>query len=380
MTNRPLVVSVLFACLSHAFLLPPSISTDEINLIESLYTQDFGPTDQWLVEMDYPPTAGSPISMGDMRSDQAKSIVELNFTVQQHKNTDQLLLNQLPIYPITSKSQDIIKPFTVSHRVKNDDKTWKKVSLADFGYLITVIPNPQDVRRQKVEEIAMKIDLFKMNDNLFDKIHTIDMQLLSIPSGKLMIQVPQKEKSKSLNSIKPEPKRKCSSFLCKAEMGVLNVFSKTKGALKPCHKVTQLQDLHNQRNSTPHPHPHHHKTQLLHNHHHMNKNHPSSEFQNHNAQQKKDNFFIKTILPFLSPELVAVLIGATSALAAMLLGFIAINTWAYLRRRKANDYTLIQQSNIEDMENEFPSENYSPGLGSNLQGSNTERISEKMVQ
>ncbi|POS82945.1 hypothetical protein EPUL_004669 [Erysiphe pulchra] len=343
-------VSVFSACISQAFLLPPSLSADETNLIQNLVAQDLGPTDKWLVEMDYPIIPEGLDLMSDVSPNQLKSIIEFNFTVQQHKDTDQLMLNELPIYPFMSRAQDSIERFTVPHRIENEDKTWEYATLADLGYLVSALPTTRNLGHQNVEDIAIKVDLYKMTDQLFDKIQTIDLQLLSIPSGKLMIQLLQSDVSRqNINNF--ELDEKCTSLLCKAEKSLSNVFTKAKGAFKPCHKAAQLHQHHGHMNSTPHS----QTSQPHHNYHHLT-HHPHPNGHQIHVQRKKESFFFSTILPLLGPEIVAILIGATAALSAMLLGYIAIYTWTFLRRRKVNKYTLIQQSDIEDTEVDISNE------------------------
>ncbi|RKF53393.1 hypothetical protein OnM2_105010 [Erysiphe neolycopersici] len=352
MICRAFTVSVFSACLSQALLLPPSLSTDETFLIESLVAQDHDLADKWLVELDYPIIPEGLNLMSDMSPNQLKSILELNFTVQQHKDTDLLMLNELPIYPFMSRGEDIIETLTVPHRIKNEDKTWEYTTLADLGYSVSALPTTQNLGPQ---EAAIKVDFFKKTDQLFDKIQSIDLQLLTEPSGKLMIQLPQIDVSRPPNINNIDPNEKCTSFLCKAEMKLSNVFKKVKGTLKPCHKPAQHHEYHGHRNSTPHP----HKSQPHHNleHHHLTHySHLNGNMSIH-VQNKKEGFFYSTILPFLGPEVMAILVGATAALGAMLLGYIAIYIWTFLRHRKLNKYTLIRQSDIEDtevdMSNEF---------------------------
>lgn len=364
MICHALKLTVFSACLSLALLLPPSLSTEETALIESLVAQDLEPGDKWLVEMDYPIIPEDLNLTSDVSPDQLKSILELNFTVKQQKDSNQLMLNELPIYPFMSRAQQTIEPLTVPHRIKNEDKTWEYATLADLGYLVSALPTTRYLGQHEIEDISIKVDLFKMTDQIFDKIQSIDLQLLSIPSGKLMIQLPQIDVSRPKNNKNLGLDQKCTSFLCKAEMGFSNIFTKAKSALKPCHKAAKLHEHHGHRNSTPHL----HESQPHYNHHHLTHHPHPNGHQSINIQHKKENFFFSTILASLGPEIVAILIGATAALGAMLLGYIAIYTWTSLRRRKVNKYTLIRQSDIEDTEvdrsNEFqPADEMSEKIG-----------------
>jgi len=330
------------------FLLPPTISPADKDIIKTLPFEDAVAIDGRLLQITCP---GCPVAItdieGKMHPTQVESALRLNFSLS-HNDADKLLLNGLQIYPIDTQSESFMQPLVAPQVVKSPSDTWEYASTPKLGYSLSIQHPVTHSNQDQLDLIAIHLEIMEVADKFVDGIPSIEIKLLQTASGKLMIGDAEISSPKSVLSKPTDDGQECTTIICKWRAIVADKLSKFKG----CSGKKSPLNAHAS-SARPHghgrPRPHGpHRPHRPHRHHHR-----SGGFA---------RFLRSVILHVFIPVVIGIIVGVTASLVGMVVGNLVIFLWrALFRRGQRAEYTRVQQeTTAEDDESKSFIEHQDP--------------------
>lgn len=360
-------LTAIAACVtaSSAFLLPPSISESDIDIIKTLPFEDAIGIDNRVVEISCP---GCPVVtdiQGKMHTAQVESMLQLNFSLAHESGFDKLMLNGMQIYPLDLRSTTFMEPLTASQMVKADDDTWEYASSPTIGYSMSIHHPVVSSKNDKLDLVSIHIEILEVAGKFLSGLPTVDLKLLETPSHALMIGDAVINKPKSEVSKPTNDAQECTTIVCKWRAIIADRVSKLKGGLKGgCHKgkpavveVAAGPKAHDKEHHSGHGHSNGHGSER-----------PHKPYRYHHRHGGVRRFFRGLVLHIFVPVLIGVMFGITASLIGMVVGHIAIFLWRITFRRgqlgqcssRCSRYSKVESTETLDDEAKGLMENQGP--------------------
>jgi hypothetical protein len=322
---------------SYSFLLPPTISQADTDIINTLPFEDATTIDTRVMEISCPGCPALPAIEGKTHMKQPQSMLKLNFSIV-HDTRDQLLLNGLPIYPIEPRSAMLMESLTAPILALTTDNKWEQTWTPNLGYSIMVHHPVPYSNQDQMDLVAIHFEIVEVGDKFLSGLSSVDIKLLETPSGKLMIGDAQTTQAKSEVSKPTDDDHECSTILCKWRAIIADKVSKLKGCgSKSRPSAPKASSEHKKK-------PHHG---------HHGRPGPNRPFRHHHRHGGFARFFKGIVLHVFIPVLIGIMVGITASLVGMVAGHIVIFVWrTVFRRGQRQQYTQVKQQ--EDIEDKSP--------------------------
>jgi hypothetical protein len=323
-------VAVL-ATASTAFLLPPTISSSDKDIIQTLPFEQAAAIDGRVVNIECPP--GFPVQITNLLGEtktaasSVSSVLRLNFSLS-HNDADVLLLNGLQIYPINPLSQSFLEPLTADQLVKSPQGTWNYAASPRLGYSLSVRHPVKASNDDQLDLIALHLEISEVGDRFIDGFPIVDVKLLETPSRKLMIGDVEISPAGL-----PTSGGSCTTIICKWRAIVAEKLSELKGCggkARP-HKGQTMKPAADQEDGHRHgghgrPRPHG----------------PHRPHRHHHRHNRFARFLRNIVLHVFIPVMIGVVLGVTASLIGMIVGHLIIFIWrAFFRRGKSPAYIRV---------------------------------------
>lgn len=316
--------SIALAGVSSALLLPPPPADSDI--INTLPFEDNIATEGRVMEVNCP---GCPVAIVDTQGQthysNVESVLKLNLTVA-HGSADQLLLNDLPIYPVDPRSEAFLTPLTADQLAKNADNTWTYVSTPTLGYSLSVKHPVQS--QEQLDLVAIHIEIVEVANKFLEGIPSIELKLLETPGGKLMLGDTEITTPKSTTSEPTDGGQECTTIVCKWRAIIADKLSKLKGCGGKARPTHVKGSKHHGHHGRPRPHG------------------PHRPFRHHRHRHSLGRFLRNVAVHVLIPILIGIVVGITASLVGMVVGNIVIFVWRLLFRRDRAPYVKVSQVEI----------------------------------
>ncbi|KAI1001872.1 hypothetical protein K3495_g6330 [Podosphaera aphanis] len=322
--------------LCQSFLLPPEVTAAQAEVFEKLNVEYTTHLDSQAIHLQCP---GCPVRTDIGDSTQAlqadNSLLELNFTIQ-HSNVNQLLLNNVPIYPIENNLQFSPQPLSAPQMIKKADDELEYASNVELAFstrIQQVKLNPgQDLG--DLEVVTIDVDILEAGNVFLVGMPTVELELLKTPAGELYI--------RRTDILKPQTSllsvveyQECSTLLCRWKVMLIASFTKPKGAPKACHDPARSHSNerpHHSQNNSPHYYKPSRRPHVL----------------------KPGNIFGSIFYHALVLVIFGVLLSISACLLGGFIGHVVISMWTKVVRHDLNGYTSLQRSDFPDKkENQY---------------------------
>ena len=322
--------AALVATAAHAFLLPPTITEAESDIVDILPFEDALSIKDRVMELSCP---GCPVSVtdieGKVHTAQAESVLRLNFTLAFNGQGDQLLLNGHPLYPVDPLSSSFTEPLTADQVVKSPDGSWQYAASPKLGYALAVA-HPSGPSSDEMGLVTIKLEILEVVEKFIHGIPPVVLKLVETPSGKLMIGDAEIVPTPSSKSAPSDSNKECTTTLCKWRAIIADKLSKVKGCAGK-----KGNDHGKQGGVRPHGHgrPRPHGAHRPHRHHHR--------------RGGFARFLRSIVLHVFIPIMIGVVVGVTTSLIGMVAGHLIVFIWRTLfRRGQRGQYCRLQQEVI----------------------------------
>jgi len=330
---------------AQSFLLPPTITSADKDIINTLPFEDAVNIKDRIIEVDCP---GCPVVISDiegkMHSVQAESVLRLNFSLSLNEN-DQLFMNDVQIYPIDPRNTPLMmEPLTADQLVKSPAGTWEYAASPKLGYALAVSHPAVSSNNEQLNLVNIKMEILEVADKFINGMDAVVMKLLETPSGKLMIgdvdiiPIPVSNPSNPTDN-----NQECTTMLCKWRAIIADKLAKVKGSIKGCAGKARP-GAHGSKHGSgvrPHGHgrPRPHGPHRPHRHHHR-----------HGGFSR---FLRSIVLHVFIPIMIGVVVGVTTSLIGMVVGHLIIFIWRVLfRRGQRGQYHRVQQEAVDKEEDD----------------------------
>lgn len=324
---------VTLATISQAFLLPPTISKSDSDVVNALPFDAAIDAEGRMLAVDCP---GCPVSAQDVRGGRhdLKGVNRLlfNFSVSHDNGLDRVLLNGHQFYPIDMESS--LERLTAPQLIKSSEGNWVQAAEPDLGYALRIHKPISYFKQDEIDLLIATLEIIEVGNTFVDTVDNIELKILTTPSGKLMIgdaQVtPSPPKSHLTNPTVDG--QECTTVLCKWRAIMADKLSALKkGCDGKAHPTS-----HNNR-------PQGHGHQRPHGHHGGHGGHGRPHRFSH-KHHSITGFLRGVVLHVVIPVIIGVVAGITASLVGMIAGHIAIFMWRLLFRRGfQSQYTKVQQ-------------------------------------
>jgi len=338
-----LLYAASFAAVSQAFLIPPSISAADIDVIHSLPFEDAVGADSQdlMLECPHCPVlVGSSEEGTDIWMDGLSSMLQVDFRIEHFEDMDALFFNDVQLHPLDPNLPP--KPLRLPQIVKHTttfeesiDQSAETHLTPPLGYAVNI--EPLNDQQEEIGLLDVSIQIVQIGDVFVDDIETIELKLLQTPSGRMMIADLAAAPSHSVGQLAGD----CTSLFCKAKA----LLSGSLSQHRPQHKGCGIDaPVRTAKQNRPHPpldcgkHCHPHGTHGHHGHHRHHRHHGFSRLSH---ALKSVAFHI------LVPILIGVAAGMTASVIGMVVGQTIVLLWRMVYRRgQRGTYSQLAQSNI----------------------------------
>ncbi|KAF4632814.1 hypothetical protein G7Y89_g5312 [Cudoniella acicularis] len=322
-----LAVAATVATLGNAILLPPTISSADTDIVNTLPFEHTAAIDGREMIIDCP---GCPVAVKDVQGNvhfaNVESVLRLNFSVA-HGDRDRLMLNGLQLYPVDPKSPSFMGPLVADQLVKLPGSKLAFASEPKLGYSLSV-KHPVHSKEDQLDLVAIHIEIVEVANKFIDGIPSIDLKLVETPSFKLMLGDAEISASKSTTSTPNDGNQECTTMVCKWRAIIADKLSKLKGCASKARPAAAVENpKHHGHHGRPHRRPH---------------GGPNRLFRHHRHRHSIGRFFRNIAVHVLVPIFIGIAVGITASLIGMVVGNAVVFIWRALFRRNTVQYTKIQ--------------------------------------
>jgi len=194
-----------------AFLLPPNVSPNDNELINTLPIENIVEADGRTTVVPCRACAVNVHDLdGKMHTVDATSSLELSFVVDHNALGDRLSLNGLQIYPLDPHSESFIDALTAPQMIESSPF---EVAKPKLGYSLQIQSRPHSAKDQ-LDLVFITLDIVEVGGKFVDGIPSVELELLRTPSNKLMIADLNLSSLKS-DLTRPNTGKECTSIACK---------------------------------------------------------------------------------------------------------------------------------------------------------------------
>jgi hypothetical protein len=301
------------AVVSQAFLLPPSISSSDTDIVNTL---PFEVESEAIGQALDLPCMKCPVATSQGWVRDVESKLRLQFSIHDDIDTDKLYLNGFQIYPAQVAQSD---PLTALQLAANADENSFLPNLR-LGYELRITPVVKSEQDQ-LELINIQLQIIEIANKFVDGLESVELKLLKTPSGKLMI-----GDLKTAPTTNPGSKD-CKSLVCKLRVILANKLGQLKPKKGGCMKTRPHKAA-----SHPEGGRHGHGSHGPHRHH------------NHHGLARFFHALKSIALHILIPVFIGVVAGFTASLIGMIVGQAVVFLWrTFYRRGRKGAYSKVQQ-------------------------------------
>jgi len=318
---------------SHAFLLPPSISNADGDIINALPIDAAIEADGRLMRIDCP---GCPITVGDLRGGlhdvQGPNKLLLNFSISHDEDKDHLYLNGLRFYPVDIGSEPPLEHLTAPQLIKTPGTAWAEAADPELGFALRISHAVPYSKEDQLDMVTVTFDVIEVGNTFVTGVPSVELKLLETPSGKLMIGDSQIMPAKSHTASPTDNIQECTTPLCKWRAIIADRLSKLKG-FKGCGgKARPASERPHHGHGRPRPHGHHGS--------HGGHGRPHRFHHKHHGFVR---FLRGIVLHIFVPVVIGIVAGITASVVGMIVGNLVVFVWRLLFRRGARGYAKLQQ-------------------------------------
>ncbi|KAM3087937.1 hypothetical protein ACMFMG_002004 [Clarireedia jacksonii] len=333
-----LATTVALSAGSQAFLLPPSVSKAESDIINALPVDAAIEADRRLIGIDCP---GCPITVQHSAL-QGPNKLLLNFSISHDEDKDHLNINGLRFYPIDIASDPPLGHLTAPQLIKTPSTTWAEAAYPELGFAL--LPYSKE---DQLDLITVIFDVIEVGNTFVTGVPSVELKLLETPSGKLMIGDSQIIPVKSHSASPTDNAQECATPLCKWRAIIADRLSMLKGLTGCGGKARPASESPHHGHGRPRPHGHHGS--------HGGHGRPHRFHHKHHGLAR---FLRGIVLHIFVPVVIGIVAGITASVVGMIVGNLVVLVWRLLFRRGVQGaYTKVQQEDYsveECMEDKPP--------------------------
>jgi len=328
-----LVAATALAGLGQAFLLPPTISSADSEIVNTLPFEDVTITEGVQLALACP---GCPVGNLDIAGNEhvstVKNVLQLDFQIVKGE-TDKLQVNGLQIYPIEPMmSNSFMETLTAPQLIQGEDGKWNFAAEPALGYSMGV-KAPVHSDKDDLDLVTIHMEIVEVGNAFIQGVPAIEISLVRTSSGKLMLGNAVLMPVGAMELTPSDGDQECATVVCKWRAIIAAKLAKLKG----CHKSGKAAARPNASIDGPkdhdaRPRPHHGHRPHGHNHHNRHR---------HTLLRFLRNVSIHVLLPIA----IGVAVGITASLVGMLIGNVIVFIWRTFFRRN----TQYQAINPEEV-------------------------------
>jgi len=320
-----------FAALSQAFLLPPTLTAADKDIVETLPFEHAAEVDSRIFVIGCP---GCPVALPDASGTlhnvaNLDSKLRLNFSVAHGDGVDRLLLNGAQLYPKNLLKAPFFEPITAPQMIESipHPNTWIDASNPQLGYRLHINHVPSS--NEEIDLVELEFQVVEVGDRFIRGMHQIDLKILETPSGKLMIGDGQIVVAPSEEVEAVQDGEECTSIICKWKATIAHKLQGTKGCGRKSGKHSGISSgfrrPHIITNGGYSSHKDYaHRKSGHHDHHHH---------RHHRHHHPLIRFIVGIALHVLVPIAIGMVVGITASVLGVLAGNFVIFVWRVLFRR-----------------------------------------------
>lgn len=325
MLFRPLLTAAGLTAVANAFLLPPEISSHEIEILESIPVESADIAQAQSIRLDCPgcPPVFKKHNGKPKHHKPHSTHLELDFSV----DNDRLLVNGFELYPNSDPFTSVLVAPQVAdkpkhHRPHQDDETIALKSHHKFrphdgrpvaveqqlGFSLQIQPTIQ-ITDENMDMIVVDLQIIEVGSVLVDGLSNIRVHLIRLPENKLLIgKIQQLPSETAATTALTNAGTECTTIICKWRAIIAAQLAKMK--MHGCAGMAAVKGAHGHE---AHPHDHMH-----HGHHPGHQKH---------RQPGWSQLFRKLTSHILLPILVGIVAGVSVSIIGMAIGTILVGLW-----------------------------------------------------
>jgi len=318
---------------TNAFLLPPSVSSHDNELVKALPFELAPFTQLSTVRL---PCKTCPVAVPNKGArytwiDGVDNYLSLEFSVvpQDGSGADALFLNGVQIYP--PRFDQLPEPLTALQVAAGTDPSEAANQNLRLGYELAFRPE-QKSNADHLEFIAMHFQIVEIADKFIDGLEDLKVKLIKTPAGKIMIA--NVELTATTNP--PTDPRKnledCKTLICRFRAIVAGKLSYKKAMKGDCGSKKSNYSV-----------PTHHKHHSGHRHHHHG---------HHNGFGRLMHAARSIAIHVLIPIFIGVAVGLTASIIGMIAGQIIVFFWRAIYRNGQGNYVRVEEEDEKEEEDE----------------------------
>ena len=316
---------VALAAISQAFLLPPTVSPADSDIIKTLPVDAAIAADGRVISIVCP---GCPIEVTNLEGVSKAAVASVdsqlrfNFSIE-HGDVDHLLFNGVQLYPLDPSLLALAESLTVDQLIKTPEGNWIYAASPRLGYSLS-ISSPELSPDQQLGPVFVRLQIQQLGRTFMNGFPSVEVKLLETPSQKLMIGEVAMEKQPAT-----ETGQECTSIICKWKAIIAAKIAQIKsskgcGGKRPTHEIAGVPTeggIHSHPATggpVTHVKPHH------------------GHNGGHRHRHRRGGFirFLRGIVfHVFVPIMIGIMVGITASLVGMVVGHIAIFVWRMLFRR-----------------------------------------------
>jgi hypothetical protein len=318
------------AAVSQAFLLPPTITSADNDIISTLPFEAATEIDGRVLDLDCRGCrVAVPGDMGTTSWVEAENRLRLNFSIA-HEDSEKLLLNGIQVYPASDLMIETLTAPQITKSTHNHEDIVKSSPRLGYEFSIRpVVSNQQD----QIELITISLQIVEVGTFFVDGIESVELKLLKTLSGKLMIGDLETAPTTNPTPTPGDNEKECNTMICKWRAIIADKLSHLK-PLKGCGGKTRPSgnlpaDARPKHHSRPRPHGLH------------------RPYRHHNKHHDLGHFMRSIVLHIFFPVVIGIVTGVTASIVGMVVGHLAIFLWrAFFRRGSKGAYAKVEKKDI----------------------------------
>lgn len=329
MLFRPLLTAAGLTAAANAFLLPPELSTHEIEVIESIPVESIRIAQAQSIRLDCPgcPPVFKKHNGKPKHHKPHGSHLELDFSVDTSSESNRLMVNGFELYPNSDPFSNVLVAPQVADKPKHhkqhhqDDDTKQLKSHHKFkphdgrpnaveqqlGFSLQIQPTTQ-VTDEGMDMVLVDLQIIEVGSVFVDGLSNIRVHLIKLPENELLIGKIEQTASENAAVPTEEDHKECTTIICKWRAIIVAQLAKMK--MHGCAGMMGTKGAHGH----AHPHEHHHHG-------------PHPEHLTQQRQHGWSQLFRKLTSHIILPILVGIVAGVSVSIIGMVIGTILVGLW-----------------------------------------------------
>lgn len=336
MLTTTAVVAAGLAVVSQAFLLPPSVSSADIDIVKALPFESLAQANSRTLNLQCTTCPVAIAQNGGMTTwlSGLDSYLQLVFTV--NDESDVLSMNGVQIYPPRfDRAPEPLIALQVAEGTSPSDATNQNLRL---GYELTFRPVDKTEKsgEDEFQLLAMHFQVVEIGDKFVDGLESVEVKLIKSSSGKLMMADLETAPTSNPPIDPSKDGADCTTLICKFRAIVAGKLSNMKPKKGGCgSKAGSVPTISSGRR----PHKHHG---------------PRPNHHGHRHRHSKFGRFLHTMRSVAFHVIIPVFVGIAVGLSASIIGMIAgqmiVFFWRAIYRNGQGNYAQVEQDETEEGE------------------------------